>query len=100
MRFVKIKGILGALAAAGLLSAAFMTYQYGYAQGVAKERDVQAQAVLRWQVKASDALAKLEKAEQARQEVVQETIEVIRYVEDPSGCADADIPDGIYDRLH
>lgn len=100
MLSAKIKFLLAGISATAVLGASFAVHQWGYARGVAKERDTQAQAVLRWQQKATEAVQALEKAEQARREVVKETIEVIRYVEDPTGCADADIPDGIIKRLH
>lgn len=74
-------------------------YGKGYDAGQAHERGIQTAAVLAYQRAVADVARRLAESEQARKAATAETVEVIRYVEDPSGCADARIPDGIVDRL-
>ena len=85
------------LALAG--GAGWACYQWGVSEGVSAERELQARAVEAWQARARDALLALETERQTRREVLRETVEVIRYVDDPTGCADERVPDDIVERL-
>lgn len=96
----KAKLAIGGVAIVSLLAAGYAVHQWGYTKGVAKERDLQAQAVLRWQEKTTQALRELETERSARQEVVRETIEVIRYVEDETGCIDRCPPGAVLERVY
>ena len=95
----KIKLLLSGLAAVSLLVASFAVYQWGYAKGKANEADRQAQAVLAYQRQITRVLADLETEQAKRQTELNETREVIRYVQDPTGCIDQPMPDSLIDRL-
>ena len=95
----KIKLLLSGLAAVSLLVASFAVYQWGYAKGKANEADRQAQAVLAYQRQVTRVLADLETEQAKRQTELNETREVIRYVQDPTGCIDQPMPDSLIDRL-
>ena len=88
-------GLSLALAAA----AGWACYQWGVSVGVSDERALHARAVQVWQQRAHRALTELEEAQSQRREVLRETVEVIRHVEDPTGCADERVPDDIVERL-
>ena len=95
----KAKLILSSLAALSLLTASFAVYQWGYAKGKANEADRQAQAVLAYQQRITKVLADLETEKAKRQTELNQTREVIRHVQDPTGCIDQPIPGGLIDRL-
>lgn len=80
-------------------SAGWACYQWGVSVGASNERKVYARAVEAWQRRTHKALVELEAEREERRDALQETIEVIRYVDDPTGCADERVPDAIADRL-
>ena len=96
----KIKLILSSAALVAFAGAGYALHQWGYAKGVSNERELQAQAVLKWQEQTTKIIQELEVAQNKRQEVLRETVEVIRYVEDPTNCFDARLPDAVLERLH
>lgn len=100
--------LLGGLKSKGFIFAAFITalgvalpatYYWGYAKGEAEQREVYNKAILTWQNRTVKALEELEQVRAERDEAKQEKIEVIRYVKDPTGCADTPVPDGISEQL-
>lgn len=99
MTRLKVMGILGSVSLALAGAAGWSCYQWGVSDGVSAEREVQARAVQAWQRRANEALVALEAERQARRAALRETVEVIRYVDDPTGCADERVPADIVDRL-
>jgi hypothetical protein len=97
----KIKALLLSSGVSLSLAAAagWACYQWGVSVGVSDEREIQARAVQAWQQRTHDALVALETERTARRDVLRETVEVIRYVDDPTGCADERVPDDIIERL-
>lgn len=96
MRIKLIAASLGVLLA---LSAVAGAWWHGNNHGRLKCEHAATQAVIAHQ-KALRELADMIEAERAkRAPVVREAIEVIRYVEDPTGCADVVLPADILDRL-
>jgi hypothetical protein len=97
----KIKALLlssgVSLALAG--AAGWACYQWGVSVGVSDEREIQARAVQAWQQRTHGAMVALEAARAERRDDLRETVEVIRYVDDPTGCADERVPADILDRL-
>ena len=100
MLSVKIKAILAGGLIVSVLGASYALYQWGYAKGKANEADRQAKAVLAYQQQITKVLADLEIEQSKRQDVLTETREVIRYVQDPTGCIDQPMPNPVIDRLH
>ena len=82
----KAKLILSAAAIVSLMAASFAVYKWGYQAGKASEADRQARAVLAYQQRVTKLLRDLETEQNKRQEVLIETREVIRHVQDPTGC--------------
>jgi len=104
----KAAGLVSGLKVKSFIFAAFLTalgvalpatYYWGYAKGEAEQREVYNKAILTWQKRTLSALEELEQTRAERDEAKQEKIEVIRYVKDPTGCADTPVPDGITEQL-
>ena len=83
---LKVKLALAGISIIALLVAGLSLYRWGYTAGVAKEKEIHAQAVIAWQQRTTKIISELESVRNQRNEVLTETIEVIRYVEDPTGC--------------
>lgn len=96
---LKSKGFIFAAFLTTLGVALPATYYWGYAKGEAKQQEVYNKAILAWQKRTHDALLEIEQIRAERDLAVQERVEVIRYVKDPSGCADTSIPDVILEQL-
>ena len=99
MTRLKAMAWLSSLSLALAGGAGWACYQWGVSEGVSAEREVQARAVEAWQRRANEALVALETERQTRRQALRETVEVIRYVEDPTGCADERVPADIVERL-
>lgn len=99
MTRLKALAWLSGLSLALAAGAGWACYQWGVSDGVSAERAVQARAVQAWQARTREAMVALDTERQARREVLRETVEVIRYVDDPTGCADERVPDDIVERL-
>ena len=86
--------VAGLVSILGLIAAVSWTsYQWGLTTGTSSERERQEFAVQQWQAKTQEALQKYEQERSLRERVRRETVEVIRYVEDPSGCLDTPVLD-------
>ncbi len=86
MLLSKAKLALSGVAIISLTAASFAVYKWGYQVGKANEADRQAQAVIVYQQRVTKLLRDLETEQNKRQEVLIETREVIRHVQDPTGC--------------
>ena len=96
---MKAKAMAGIAGAALALTAIAGAWWHGNKHGRMKCEHAATQAVVVHQ-RALRELADVVQAERAkRAPVVREKIEVIRYVEDPTGCADTTVPADILDRL-
>ena len=96
---MKIKLIAGAAGAALALSAIAGAWWHGNKHGRLKCEHAANQAVIAHQ-RGMRELADMVEVERAkRAPAVREKIEVIRYVEDPTGCADTAVPADILDRM-
>ena len=96
---MKAKVVAGIAGAALALSAIAGAWWHGDKHGRLKCEHAATQAVVVHQ-RALRELADVVQDERAkRAPVVREKIEVIRYVEDPTGCADTAVPADILSRL-
>lgn len=100
LRSAKFKVFLIAITSVSVVGVFSATYYIGYRSGAASEREVYEQAIRTWQDRTVSVLEELEELQLEREQDTAERIEVIRYVEDPSGCADHDMPSGIIEQLH
>lgn len=99
MTRLKALGILSGVSLALAGAAGWACYQWGVSDGTSAERELQARAVQTWQRRAHEALVALEAERQTRRDALRETVEVIRYADDPTGCADERVPTDIVGRL-
>lgn len=71
----------------------------GYRAGINAQLARQQKAVQKYQKRVETLLAELDAERQKRKVVVREKIRVVKETADPTGCADSDIPDAIYQQL-
>ena len=95
----RAKLIAAAAAAALALSAIAGAWWHGDRHGRLKCEHAATQAVIVHQQEMRELSDMVEAERAKRAPVVREKIEVIRYVEDPTGCADTTVPADILGRL-
>jgi len=76
-----------------------LTWVHGYQSGKRDAEEKAAKTIIRYQSEMRELSDKLRVAEKRRAEIIYKEKEVIRNVEDPTGCADTNIPDDILERL-
>lgn len=84
----KAKLFVGAIVVVGVVSALGFSHWYAMRLGAANERNIHQQAVIEYQQRIRTMQAELQEAQQRRERVVYRDVEVIRHVQDPTGCAD------------
>jgi len=82
-----------------LIAIIAFTWIHGYQNGKRIAEEKAAKAIVKYQSEMRDLSKKLRIAEDKRNEALRKEKEVIRNAEDPTGCADTNIPDGILERL-
>lgn len=80
---------------AGFLTLLYSSFHYGQIS----ERSKQTTAILESQEEQAKAVTEIEKGRIVRELAVKEVVRYIQKTPDPSGCADADIPDDILRQL-
>ena len=75
------------------------SYKLGHKAGVDSERSAQLEVIEQYKNDQKRLIAELEQAREEIRIEYRERVKVIRETPDPSGCADAVIPDGIMQQL-
>lgn len=75
------------------------SYMKGVEAGANKEKAKAAEVIADYQAKQSKLIKELDEARKQTRIEYRDRVKVIRETPDPSGCADADIPDGIMHEL-